>query len=191
MSTAATREDIDRAEERITAKIAKLHERVDDHNQRITRAETRLERAVDDLGDNVRKVGALEGTVTQVTTEIAGARDEIKRATGVLEGALSKIDEIRSGGASAEEVVTALRAANEAEAEASRNWRKQWRDAATPTNLARLVFGVSAFVTVLVAFLKGQADVADIRAALEAANQIPPVVQPAPEPMGPLPEMTP
>ncbi|MCK5495495.1 MAG: hypothetical protein KAI80_03705 [Hyphomicrobiaceae bacterium] len=159
---------MDRTEERVTTKIQKAHDRIDEIAERTTRAEVRQEQAEKDY---IR----LESAVGDVALEL-------KQATGAFSAALIEAQKAATAAPTAADIVAAMKAA-EPDTKESADWRRMWREAATPSNLVRLAFALVAFGTVVAGFLKGQADVQDLRAALEAANTIAPIS--APMPAGP------
>jgi hypothetical protein len=164
-----TREQLERAEERVTAKIQKAHDRIDEIAERTTRTEVRLEQTE-------KEAKRMEVAVSDVT-------NELRAATGAFSKALIEAQKDAPAAITAAEVVAAMKAADTPETQESADWRRMWREAATPSNLVRLAFALVAFGTVVAGFLKGQADVQDLRLALEAANQIAPVSAPhAPAP---------
>ena len=159
-----TRDHLDRAEERVTLKVQKAHDRIDDIAERTTRVEVLIDQTDKDFK-------RLEGAVVDVASEL-------RSATGALSKAM--LQEARPA-LTAAEIVAALKATETDGAETA-SWRRAWREAATPANMVRLAFALVAFGTVIGAFMKGQADVQDLRSALEATNTIAPILAPAPAP---------
>ena len=156
MPNGVSLEQLERAEARTVSKIQKAHDRIDELSDRTTRTEVRLEQTEKD-GKR------MEAAVLDVT-------NELRQATGAFSKALLELPKSDAPPpVSAADIVAAMQAA-----EAPR----MWREAATPSNLVRLAFALVAFGTVVAGFLKGQADVQDLKTAIESANKIAPISAP-------------
>ena len=165
MPNGVSLEQLERAEARTVSKIQKAYDRIDELSDRTTRTEVRLEQTEKD-GKR------MEAAVLDVT-------NELRQATGAFSKALLELPKSDAPPpVSAADIVAAMQAAEAPENQESANWRRMWREAATPSNLVRLAFALVAFGTVVAGFLKGQADVQDLKTAIESANKIAPISAP-------------
>ena len=172
MTTPATRADVDAAEQRVTDKIGKAHDRINVVADKVTVIETKSEGWEEKMSANAEANKELGG-------EVKALGSSLTQATGTFNAGMVKMGRHFT---KEEDRETAEEERLAQEKRDKSNYWKRWRSAATPQNAVALVM----ILSVLGALFKGNADQAQVLEALEEASRISagippaPVVEPAP-----------
>ncbi len=143
-----TREELERAEERQTEKVRKLHERVDELGRDMVRVSTQLEGVTERMQETNTKLQTMGDAVQNVEGSLTAATGEIKRLTDAI--AAERLERERRA-----EAAEAARAVEEA---AAADWRKRWRGYATPERMFQIALLLSVIAGATTAVIQGRAD---------------------------------
>lgn len=155
MTTPATRDDLDKVEEKLTDKVVHLHDRQNDFEKTTGERLTTLE-----VEARAREARVKENTagLTALGADVSNLDNNLQQATGTFERVSGELLEAEG------KRVQRL----EDEANARKNFWTNWRNWMTPTNIG----GALLILGVLLNYFKGDATEEDVRRAVLEANQM-------------------